>query len=135
MNIFILDESPAKAAEYHADKHVVKMIVEHNQMLSTAVILAGGPSEGLYKIAHKNHPCTVWTRESRENFIWLCDLTVNLFKEYGKRYGKEHKHSMSSSGVLIAINILGLGVSHLLFLQGLLNVVGIPLSNLIASTI
>jgi len=28
MNIFILDENPAKAAADHCDKHVVKMILE-----------------------------------------------------------------------------------------------------------
>jgi len=28
MNIFVLDYNPKKAAEYHCDKHVVKMILE-----------------------------------------------------------------------------------------------------------
>ena len=36
MNIFILDQIPKKAAEYHCDKHVVKMILESAQMKSTA---------------------------------------------------------------------------------------------------
>ena len=36
MNIFFLDRSPTKAAEYHIDKHVIKMIQESAQMLSTA---------------------------------------------------------------------------------------------------
>ena len=36
MNIFILDEDPAEAARQQCDKHVVKMIVESAQMLSTA---------------------------------------------------------------------------------------------------
>ena len=35
MNIFVLDEDPVKAAEYHCNKHVVKMILESAQMLST----------------------------------------------------------------------------------------------------
>ena len=35
MNIFVLDEDPIKAAEYHCNKHVVKMILESAQMLST----------------------------------------------------------------------------------------------------
>jgi len=29
MNIFVLDYNPKKAAEYHCDKHVVKMILEN----------------------------------------------------------------------------------------------------------
>jgi len=37
MNIFILDNDPIKAAQYHNDKHCIKMILEHTQMLSTAI--------------------------------------------------------------------------------------------------
>jgi len=36
MNIFILDEDIDKCAEYHVDKHVVKMILESAQLLCTA---------------------------------------------------------------------------------------------------
>lgn len=42
MNIFFLDKNPARAAEYHGDKHVVKMILETAQMLSTIVRLKRG---------------------------------------------------------------------------------------------
>jgi hypothetical protein len=36
MNVFMLDHDPLLAAKYHCDKHVVKMVVETAQMLSTA---------------------------------------------------------------------------------------------------
>ena len=36
MNIFYLDEDPVTCARMHVDKHVVKMIVEYAQLLSTA---------------------------------------------------------------------------------------------------
>ena len=36
MNIFYLHRSPKICAEMHCDKHVVKMILESGQMLSTA---------------------------------------------------------------------------------------------------
>lgn len=36
MNIFILDKDPVISAQLQCDKHVVKMIVESAQMLSTA---------------------------------------------------------------------------------------------------
>jgi len=35
INIFVLDESPVKAARLQCNAHVVKMIVESAQMLST----------------------------------------------------------------------------------------------------
>jgi len=90
MNIFILDRSPIKAAQYHADKHVVKMILESAQMLSTAV-RHYEQVPYLYKAAYKNHPCTKWAQSSKENFVWLCDLAESLCAEYTYRYGKEHK--------------------------------------------
>ena len=36
MNLFYLHNDPVKSAEMHCDKHVVKMIIEYAQMLSTA---------------------------------------------------------------------------------------------------
>ena len=92
MNIFILDKSPTQAARFHSDKHCIKMILEHTQLLSTAIrIHSNDTVEGVYKIAHKNHPCTIWTRQTRSNFKWLCEMTEELFKEYTRRYGKQHK--------------------------------------------
>lgn len=70
MNIFILDTNPKIAAQYHVDKHVVKMILETAQLLCSAHWLNG--SEAPYKLTHKNHPCAIWTRECVENYNWLC---------------------------------------------------------------
>ena len=36
MNIFYLHKDPIKNAEYHCDKHIVKMATEYCQLLSTA---------------------------------------------------------------------------------------------------
>lgn len=45
MNIFVLSPDPFVAAEMHCDKHVVKMIVEYAQLLSTAQRLLDGKCE------------------------------------------------------------------------------------------
>lgn len=42
MNIFALDNDPKVAAQMHLDKHVVKMIIEYAQLLSTAHRLRDG---------------------------------------------------------------------------------------------
>jgi hypothetical protein len=42
MNIFVLDNDPKLAAQMHLDKHVVKMIIEYAQLLSTAHRLRDG---------------------------------------------------------------------------------------------
>jgi len=85
VNIFYLDTDIKKCAAYHCDKHVVKMILEYAQLLSTA---SGGP----YKPTHINHPCAKWVRESEANFLYLVDLQYYLNEEYKLRYsGKDHK--------------------------------------------
>ena len=88
MNIFFLSWHPKIAAEYHCDKHVVKMIIETAQMLYSA---HSHPPENAYKQTHKNHPCTIWARYSLFNYMWLCSLGIWLCKEYTFRYGKIHK--------------------------------------------
>ena len=90
MNIFILDKEVEKCAEYHCDKHVIKMILESAQMLS-AVVRLNGHDIG-YKLTHKNHPCTIWARESLSNYNWLVRLTRLLNYEYRYRYDKDINH-------------------------------------------
>ena len=89
MNIFFLDFDTKKCAQYHCDKHVVKMILETAQLLCGAHWVIG--NEAPYKLSHKNHPCAIWTRTSLSNYLYLCDLGLELCKEYTYRYGKRHK--------------------------------------------
>jgi hypothetical protein len=89
MNIFVLDKDPKTCAVYHNDKHVVKMILETAQLLCGVHWVEGG--EAPYKLSHKNHPSAIWARECVENYIWLCDLGLELCSEYTYRYGKRHK--------------------------------------------
>lgn len=91
MNIFYLDSDVKKCAQYHCDKHVVKMITEYAQLLSTACRVNG--FEIGYKVTHNNHPCAKWVRESQANFLYLVDLQYYLHEEYKQRYGayKVHK--------------------------------------------
>jgi hypothetical protein len=89
MNIFFLDYDPKKCAQYHNDKHVVKMILETAQLLCGVHWVTG--NEAPYKLSHKNHPCSIWTRSSLENYLWLCELGLELCIEYEYRYGKKHK--------------------------------------------
>lgn len=89
MNIFILDKNPKICAEYHNDKHCIKMILESAQLLCSVHWLNG--SNAPYKLTHKNHPCSIWVRKSYSNYRWLCDLSKNLCHEYTFRFGKRHK--------------------------------------------
>ena len=91
MNIFFLDSDPKKCAQYHNNKHVVKMILETAQLLCGVHHLHGRNNDVPYKLSHKNHPCSIWVRSSYENYLWLCELGLELCDEYTYRYGKKHK--------------------------------------------
>ncbi len=119
MNIFYLDSDAQVCAEMHNDKHVVKMILEYAQLLSTAhrvldgveiiekkYVLGSLPARWrkckvwklnddrdsiLYKATHMNHPSAKWARHSIWNYYWLYTLLNALCKEYTFRYGKIHK--------------------------------------------
>lgn len=118
MNIFYLDPDPRTCAQMHCDKHVVKMIIEYAQLLSTAHrVLDGKESivkkyvagslparwrntkvwqlddareDVLYKATHINHPSAIWCRENISNYRWLFMMWSHLLEEYTYRYGKTH---------------------------------------------
>tara|TARA_R110000787_G_scaffold11033_1_gene36986 strand:- start:63 stop:572 length:510 start_codon:yes stop_codon:yes gene_type:complete len=95
VNIFYLDADPILAAQQQCDKHVVKMILETAQLLSTAHRELDGDayadSVGLYKATHKNHPSAVWVRECVGNYHWAHVHLTALCAEYTRRYDKTHK--------------------------------------------
>ena len=105
MNIFFLDRDPVKAAQYHCDKHVVKMILETAQLLSTAHHALGSKgASGLYKPTHQNHPCGIWVRESAAHYIWAHNLLKALLTEYTRRYGR--LHAVQTNGIAEKLNSL-----------------------------
>jgi hypothetical protein len=130
MNIFYLSQDPVESARAHLDKHVVKMILEYAQLLSTAHRLIDGNEKVvlsnsgrkkkvwqlnddrdsiLYAATHANHPSAIWARKSSENYMWLYNLFVATCDEYTYRYGKVHltdtklRHILSKQPNNIAI--------------------------------
>lgn len=99
MNIFVLDENPVLSAKWHCDKHVVKMILEYAQIMSTVwhdALSARGQeamlkSGMIYKPTHRKHPCTLWAGDNSDNYHWLSQQAYALCAEYTVRYGKVHK--------------------------------------------
>lgn len=97
MNIFAISYSPVESAQWQHDKHVVKMLLETAQMLSTNAILVPEWREKcedittLYKPAYVNHPCTIWARTTLGNFRWLVEHGYALWREYDYRFGGMHK--------------------------------------------
>jgi hypothetical protein len=92
MNLFILDLDPDTNAQYHVDRHCSKMILEAMQLLCTTFHLQG--IEAPYKMTHQNHPCTIFTRTSKNNFDLVVNYVYALSKEFTYRYDNIHKSSL-----------------------------------------
>jgi len=88
MNIFFLHKDPSRAAKAQCDKHVVKMVLETTQMLSTAARRQG--HDVGYQSAYPKHPMTIWVGDTRDNFCWALQHAIELSKEYTARYDKFH---------------------------------------------
>jgi hypothetical protein len=119
MNIFYLNSDPKQAAFEHCLKHKVKMILESAQMLASAYYVSNNiisskqaklpgnvlkvqeifkdfprkkPSGEIfpYGIGYVNHPSTIWSYSSIQNWQWLLDLAFELGFDYSRIYKKEH---------------------------------------------
>lgn len=88
MNIFATSNCPVLSAKFLDSKRVIKMILESAQMLSTALHLAGVAAP--YRKTHENHPCTIWVRRSRSNYMWLVRHFQALCNRYNLATGKTH---------------------------------------------
>lgn len=119
MNIFYLNENAKVCAQQHLDKHVVKMILEYAQLLSTAHRVLDGVhyidatsgrkiqrwkldnhhlEQKLFKASHVKHPSAVWCRKNVQNYMWLAELLEETCVEYTHRYGRIH--SVEHSGLM-----------------------------------
>ena len=114
MNIFLLSDSTdyeehiALQAQYHCDRHVVKMTAESTQMLVTAIEhpdwydlrwklmsdygLLHPPCKSLAN-SHRQHPCGVWTRAQLHTVYYLARLAVELCHEHQLRYPLSPRHA------------------------------------------
>lgn len=118
VNLFILDWDPDAAARFHCDAHVVKMVLEVGQLLSTAWHVVSpnlveevfvpppytkGVARGeqpwwaaalggqrIYRTSHASHPIAEWVRLNTATYEWTWRLGVALAAEYTRRYKRLH---------------------------------------------
>lgn len=103
MNIFVTNEDPVLAARDLCDKHVrSKMQIEGAIMLAhafpqevlnhplTPKTKTGNPRKS--GKGYFNHQCSKWARESKDNFMWLVDHTLEQFVERMFRWPDSDEH-------------------------------------------
>jgi hypothetical protein len=97
VNFFYLDTNPKKCAEYYCNKHVLKIPIEIAQILSKIhhELQSGVDYNSIYKnslVVKNSLGPYIWAIESIDNYLWTCNLGIELINEYKLRYNKEsHK--------------------------------------------
>lgn len=101
MNIFCTNIDPIISAQELCDQHCrSKMQIESAILLQHCFsnhVLMSAPltSKGTYRKSGKgyyNHPCSVWVRESKANFEWLCAHALEMFNERMYRWPNSAEH-------------------------------------------
>lgn len=90
LNVFACDPSPVASAQALADRHVIKMVLETAQVLST-VAVSKGLGEGLYRPTHKNHPVVKQCIADPLYLGWTALHGLALAEEYQRRFERVHK--------------------------------------------
>lgn len=103
MNIFVTDNDPIVSARELCDQHCrSKMMIESAIMLQNCFTneQLSDPScprtkTGKIRKAGKGyarHQCTLWVKESRENYMWLVKHALEMFNERRHRWPGSADH-------------------------------------------
>jgi hypothetical protein len=101
VNIFCTNDDPIISAQELCDQHCrSKMQIESaillqhcfsNETLKSAPPTKKGTPRKSGK-GYYNHPCSVWARESKQNFEWLCEHALEMFNERDYRWPTSAEH-------------------------------------------
>jgi hypothetical protein len=103
MNIFVTNEDPIVAAKELCDQHCrSKMMIESAIMLQNCftneqLSHPSCPRTKTNKIrksgkGYAKHQCTLWVKESRDNFLWLVEHALEMFNERNYRWPSSPEH-------------------------------------------
>ena len=106
VNFFYLDVDPKKCAQYYCNKHIIKIPIEIAQILSKIhhEIKSGIDYNKIYKnslVVKNTIGPYMWAFESYDNYIWTCNLGLELINEYKFRYNKEEHKTESILQILL----------------------------------
>lgn len=101
MNYPVPTPDPVQNAKFLDNKRLNKFITEYQQMINVAIAFHGGTGDQLlirknslsYGVkGHFNHPCTIWARHNRSNFLHMVKSTLEFYLEHKRRGGKGHEN-------------------------------------------
>lgn len=99
MNYPVPTPDPKQNAKYLDNRRLNKFITEYQQMINVAIAYHGGVENQFLtrkngtsysSKSHFNHPCTIWARLNRSNFLHMVKSTLEFYLEHKERGGKGH---------------------------------------------
>jgi len=99
MNYPVPTPDPKQNAKFLDNRRLNKFITEYQQMINVAIAYHGGMGDQLLvrknslpysPKSHFNHPCTIWARHNRSNFLHMVKSTLEFYLEHKERGGKGH---------------------------------------------
>jgi hypothetical protein len=101
MNYPVPTPDPKQNAKFLDNRRLNKFITEYQQMINVAIAFHGGEREQFLirknnlpygSKSHFNHPCTIWARHNRSNFMHMVKSTLEFYLEHKERGGKGHEN-------------------------------------------
>lgn len=101
MNYPVPTEIPRENAKFLDNKRLNKFITEYQQMLNVTMGFYGATQGQLLTTknntpystkSHINHPCTIWARQNRSNFLHMTRSTLEFYLEHIRRGGNGHEN-------------------------------------------
>lgn len=97
--------TPRENAKCLDNVRLNKFITEFQQMMNVAMASHGAQSHELLVTkagkpygtkSHINHPCTVWVRKNRSNFLHMTRSLLEYYKEHIGRGGSGHENVVAN---------------------------------------
>lgn len=92
MQLYVLDHDPARAVQFLADVHVIKMCLETVQIISGAIVNSGGsPFAGMPRSFNPAHP-VIRAVDTSAKLNWILLYNWLLQCEFLFRFRKHHAY-------------------------------------------
>jgi hypothetical protein len=115
MNIFVTHPDPTVSAQNLDDLRVNKMILESASLMANAMAYHGAPIAALpvnaagqpYRtVGWQQHPCCLWVKQSKSNYLWLSEHLSELIAEKHRRTGRAHSMVQNHPRLILGMNFI-----------------------------
>lgn len=90
MKIYLIGNTHSEIARALSDKHVFTLTTQYGNILSSFQRKKSHLENDLFSKSKNKNCVNKWVSLSKQNYLWLYELFVELAIEYKLRYNKDH---------------------------------------------